>query len=523
MIGTIRRAVACAVIATCAASTAFALEVTINAPDEVADDLRIGSLTASLVNGTEAGEPASGIEVLSAAQADYGRLIGVLYEKGYFAPTISIQVEGREVSSLSAVAAPPTIPRVVITVDPGAVFTFGNMSIAPEAPTFDPVSGLMPGETARVSILRAGTAAQIAGWRQAGHAKAAVADQQITARHPDKTLSATVTLDPGPRLRFGELIIQSESAVREKRIREIIGWESGEVFDPDHLDDVKSRMRRTGTFAAVTLTEAEEPNPDGTLDVTATISDQLPRRYSFGAEYSTLDGLSVTALWLHRNIFGGAERLQIDGEISGAGGQTGGEDYRLTALLARPATFRTDLEAFVLAEIEQVDDPNLFSRTARIEGGGTYFASDTRQYTYGIGFRRSLTRDDLGERSYTIFTIPLSATFDHRDEPLNATSGYYARLGLTPFLNISGTENGVVTTLDLRTYRKVGDRVTLAVRGVLGSVSGPDITLAPADFLFFSGGSDSVRGQEYESLGVELSPGVIIGGRSYVGLSGEVR
>ena len=523
MFRALRRTLACALIATGVASTALALEVTINAPDEVADDLRIGSLTASLVDGTDTNEPASGIEVLSAAQADYSRLIGVLYEKGYFAPTISITTGGREVSSLSAVAAPPTIASVVITVDPGPVFTFGNVTITPQAPASEPVSGLMRGETARVSALRAGTAAQIEGWRHAGHAKAAVADQSITARHPEKTLSATVTLNPGPRLRFGDLIIQSQSAVREKRIREIIGWESGEVFDPDHLDDVRTRMRRTGTFAAVTLTEAEEPNPDGTLDVTATISDQLPRRYSFGAEYSTLDGVSVSALWLHRNIFGGAERLQIDGEISGAGGQTGGEDYRLTALLARPATFRTDLEAFALAEIEQVDDPNLFSRTGRLEVGGTYFASEKRQYTYGAGFRRSLTRDDLGERNYTIFTIPLSATFDHRDEPLNAKSGYYAKVELTPFFNITGTENGVVTTVDLRTYRQVGNMVTLAVRGVLGSVAGPDIALAPADFLFFSGGSDSVRGQEYKSLGVELSPGITIGGRSYVGLSGEVR
>ena len=69
----------------------------------------------------------------------------------------------------------------------------------------------------------------------------------------------------------------------------------------------------------------------------------------------------------------------------------------------------------------------------------------------------------------------------------------------------------------------VGDKVTLALRGLLGSVAGPDITLAPADFLFFSGGSDTVRGQDYQSLGVDLRPGVTIGGRSFLGLSSEVR
>jgi translocation and assembly module TamA len=65
--------------------------------------------------------------------------------------------------------------------------------------------------------------------------------------------------------------------------------------------------------------------------------------------------------------------------------------------------------------------------------------------------------------------------------------------------------------------------VTLAFRGLAGSLVGPSIATAPADFLFFSGGSGTVRGQEYQSLGVDLSPGVTIGGRSFLGLSGEVR
>lgn len=80
-----------------------------------------------------------------------------------------------------------------------------------------------------------------------------------------------------------------------------------------------------------------------------------------------------------------------------------------------------------------------------------------------------------------------------------------------------------MSTLDLRTYRKVGDRVVVAVRGVLGSVAGPSIEDAPADFLFFSGGSGTVRGQDYQSLGVDLRPGVTIGGRSFAGVSGELR
>ncbi|GGX66236.1 outer membrane protein assembly factor [Tateyamaria omphalii] len=515
----------CRFLAVCGVSVglsapSWALDVVVRAPDALTEDLRAASLTAGLQD--EEGTVRS-IDVISAAQADYTRLIALLYDRGYFGPTISITVDGQEAAGLSPISAPQSVGTVILTVDPGKVFSFGTVTVRPLAPGSTPSPQVQTGETASVSALRDATSAGIEGWRHEGHAKASVSGQQITANHPAGQLNADVRLDPGPRLRLGRLGLEGDSAVREKRIREIAGWPSGEVFDPDTLDKVETRLRRTGTFASATLTEAETANADGTLDVTAQIADRLPRRYSFGAEYGTTDGVSVSALWLHRNIFGGAERLQIDGEISGVGGDTDGVDFRLGAQLSRPATWRTDLEAQLLAEIEQRDDPNLFSRTARLEFSTTYFASEDREYDYGLGLRKAETRDDLGERDYTILTLPFRAKFDRRDNPLNPTRGYYAEALVQPFVNIEGTSEGVLSTIDVRTYRKLGDRVVFAVRGLLGSVAGPSIEEAPADFLFFSGGSGTVRGQDYQSLGVELSPGVTIGGRAFAGISGEVR
>ena len=43
--------------------------------------------------------------------------------------------------------------------------------------------------------------------------------------------------------------------------------------------------------------------------------EQKPRRYSLGAEVASLDGVSLTGSWLHRNLLGGGERLLVEGEI----------------------------------------------------------------------------------------------------------------------------------------------------------------------------------------------------------------
>ncbi|WP_223420811.1 autotransporter assembly complex protein TamA [Tateyamaria pelophila] len=504
-----------------------AFELEVSAQDEnLADRIRAASLLSTLQPEDEGAEQPSSIEVLSAAQAEYRRTIGLLYDAGFFAPEISILVDGKEAALISPVSAPNQIKKVEIIVQPGNRFTFGTVGIGPKSQLAEPVEGFESGQTARVSAMRAATAAQIEGWRQDGHAKARVADQEITARHTNSTLDAIVTLDPGPRLRFGNLYIEGQSKVPEARLQEIAGWPSGDVFDPDTLRKVQTRLRRTGTFSTSNLTEAEVANPDGTLDVTATINDQLPRRYTFGAEYGTDEGLTLEGSWLHRNIFGNAERLLIEGSFGGIGSNntsTSGLDYLLSARLSRPATFATDLEAYLLVEFEDVDEEFYEARTGRIEAGGVYFYSDTTEYRFGLALKTAKTKDDLGTRNYTIASLPLQAVFDYRDDPLDATSGYYASIGMEPFLNISGTKTGLLSYTDLRTYRKVGERVTLAVRGQIGSIVGPSLENAPADFLFYSGGGGTVRGQPYQSLGVELSDDVTIGGRTFVGLSGEVR
>ena len=98
------------------------------------------------------------------------------------------------------------------------------------------------------------------------------------------------------------------------------------------------------------------------------------------------------------------------------------------------------------------------------------------------------------------------------------TSGYYAAIGIEPFLNIAGTKNGVVTTADLRAYHKVGKKCDVSYSGSTWVCSRAHRLPRHRQItLFYSGGSGTVRGQGYQSLGVNLSEDVTVGGRSFVG------
>jgi len=521
-------------IALLAASPLWALsavDVTVTGTDEAtAKSLQSKLEGASLTRTAMQDEVTDVGELVAAAKGEYKKMVSVLYGAGYYGPTVSVKIDGKEVAELSPFAMPKAVDKVTITVDPGPQFKFGTAEVTPREPSAaakgKPVTtGFETGKVAESGLVGSAANAGIGEWREVGHPKAAVAGQEITANHKTDTLDATVTLDPGPKLRFGTLTVEGKTKVREKRIRDILGWPEGKTFSPERLNKSANRLRRTGTFKTVSLVEADTPNPDGTLDYTLGVIDQKPRQLSFGAEYSTLDGALLNAGWMHRNVFGGAENFTIDGEISNIGGtQGGGQDYSLDARLTRPATFGPDNEGFVFASASRDDEPDyLETQTTWGVGLTRYFNSKLLGEVAG-GLRYSQADDAYGHRDFYHAVFPSSLEWDDRDNSGDPLKGIYTKLNLTPAFGLNGSQSFTQVKMDNRGYLSfASNRITLAGRVQIGSNMGADLEDVPPDFTFYSGGGDTVRGQSYKSLGVTLNDGDTVGGRSFLGLSGEIR
>ncbi|MGD9863582.1 MAG: autotransporter assembly complex family protein, partial [Pseudodonghicola sp.] len=293
---------------------ASALDTALSAP-RAPEALQAQLQTASAVMAAEARGLGTVQELVAAAQADYNTLVQVLYDQGYFSPVVHIRIDGREAAYIEPLALPRSIGRIEIAVDPGRPFRFGRAEIAPLAPKTELPPGFAPGEAATTGLVRDAALAGVKGWRNAGYAKAAVGSQRIVANHAAARIDAQIRLAPGQQLRFGNLIVAGHSDVRDSSVRRIAGLPGGDIYHPDTLQTVNTRLRRTGTFASVTVKEAETANPDGTLDVTATLEDMPKRRISFGAELASREGMDLSMAWTHRNLFHGAERLRIEAAI----------------------------------------------------------------------------------------------------------------------------------------------------------------------------------------------------------------
>lgn len=471
------------------------------------------------------------LEIFSVARAEYGRLIGVMYAAGYYSSVISVRLDGREAAEMSPLAPPAAVSNVTVQITPGPVFNFGQADIAPLAPGTarrDLAEGAFaPGEPARSTVVRDAAQEAISDWRDVGHAKADPTNQEITANHASALLDVDVRITPGPRLTFGALIPAGQERTRPERIVEIAGLPRGEVFSPDQLDRAAGRLRRTGTFASVALREADEPNADGSLNISATVVEAPPRRIGAGAEIDSVDGVRLSAFWLHRNLLGGAERFRISGEIGGIGASVGGRDYRLALDFARPATFTPDTSLTFGAVLESVDERNYEAERVALQAGISHIFSDSLTGTIGVGYQ--LERARFGpsrsvRRDFSTLALPITAQWDRRDDPQDTKTGFYLAGTLTPYLGLRGTDSGIQTTADARGYLAFGDdqRFVLAGRAQLGAVFGADLAATPRGYLFQSGGGGSVRGQPFQSLGV-TSGGVASGGQGFAALSAELR
>lgn len=496
-------------------------------------DLKDALTGASLLHGLD--DTALPADTVAAAQADYARLLEVLYAHGHYGASVRISLDGREAAQLSPLTPTKTIHKALITIDPGPAFVLGRTRIEPLAPDTTLPEEFRTGATARADTVRSAARVAVTGWRDTGHPKARIAGQAITARHTSSTLDVDVDIAPGPQARFGDVAVTGDTRVRAPRVRQIAGVPQGDRFDPDVVDKAANRLRSTGTFQSVTISEAETVAPDGDLDMTISVVDRKPRRVSAGAELSSLDGVTLSASWLHRNILRGAERLRLEGEITQlAGGGTGGPDLTLGARFGKPAVYGPDTLFYALAGAHYLDEPDYLEQGGDIGAGVSRSFSDALTGDLGLALSyahitdRYLGRNAAGNyptRTLTILSLPSALTLDRRDNALNAKDGYYLSGTVEPFTYLSGSGvGGGRVGLDARTYHTLDSDggLVLAGRLQLGSLIGPEAADAPPEYLFYSGGGGTVRGQPYQSLDADYS-GTALGGRSFAGLSTEIR
>ncbi|MEJ0018045.1 MAG: autotransporter assembly complex family protein [Acetobacteraceae bacterium] len=476
--------------------------------------------------------PAGPFALVTRARDDAGRFLTALNSFGYYKGTVSLTIDGRPIDQadlpdlLEKAPADPPVP-VIATFDPGPLFHLGRVTVQGEVPpTAREQLGLAPGAPAVAADVLAAQQRLLAAIREAGYPLATVDLPPVTLRPAENLLDVGFVAAEGPFATIGPIRITGLQTVNEEYVRRRLLLHTGERFSPTSLQKAREDLASIGVFSVVRIEPGAKLDPDGTIPILIEVTERPLRAVDVGAAYSTDLGVNLNAGWHHRNLFGNAEQLNITGGIQLGGNAVHKPGYNLGIQFIKPDFLARDqaLEISLGAVKQSLDAYDQKALTQKIALDRKLSA----HWTVGAGIsgeQEEIVQEGISRR-YNLIGLPLSARFDNTNSLLDPTSGFRAALLVTPTQSFgSPSSTFVIAQLSGSAYLDLtgGGRSVVALRGLVGKAFGADQFGLPPDQRFYAGGSATVRGYRYQSVGPQFADGKPTGGTAVSAGSIEFR
>ncbi|MDX8511752.1 autotransporter assembly complex protein TamA [Mesorhizobium captivum] len=502
--------------------------VTIDAPD--ADEDLVERLeNASALKGDEEHPVSGSLGLMAKARSDREQLVAALYADARYEGVVTITIQGKSIDELPPDAefkGPQPIP-VVVSIAAGPKFTLGDIRLKGDAAGLASADfGLIAGGDAGSGAVLKAEAAIVRALKEEGRPLAKVTDREIVADHATSTLDVTLTVAAGPVAGYGDTTVEGTEKVDRDFTEYMTGLKRGQQYSPQEIDDARDRLLGLEVFNSVTIKEGDSLDAQGNIPIDVEVSERKPRFFGIGGTFSNTEGLGLEGYWGHRNLLGQAEKLRIDGSISGIGSNSiSALNYDAGIMFEKPGVLGPTSKFFtgIKTVFEHPDAYDHFSVKGNI--GVSYDLDKQQRVSAEFALDYSRITDTFGKHTYLIASVPLQYVYDSRDNKLNPTRGFRALAYAEPsydilngatFLKLKG-EGSAYQSLD------TASKFVLAERAVLGSIVGTGLQNVPADRRFYSGGGGSVRGYAYQGIGPKDIDGQPIGGLSFFETSVEMR
>jgi translocation and assembly module TamA len=413
-------------------------------------------------------------------------------------------------------------------------------------------------------VLAAGQRLQDA-LQEEGHAFARVDTPIAFEDAHDPVLDVTFKVTAGPVYRIGEISVLGLKRMHTSFAHDRLTIHRGDLYSPSKIERARSDLLALGVFGGVTvqLPKQEEVTGDS-VPVTFEVSERKRHAVSLTAGYSTDLGGSGGATWTDRNVFGNAEVLQVTSNVVDLGGSaTKSPGYQVLTTLTKPDFLRSDQSIqYSIGLLKQ--DLDAYDQDAATAGVALNRTLSAR-WKASVGL--TLEHEEIIQQEivpvidpttgmqaieangtpetapanivnhYTLLTVPITLKYDTTglSNPLDdPRHGVRLSASLAPTESFNSTANGSAslspapasattggpttphatflvvqgqfsTYLDLNQFGWTPPgRSVLAFRALAARSVGAQQFSLPPDQRFYGGGSATVRGYAYQSLGPVL-------------------
>ena len=514
------------------ASQSFALEYKTELTPVEDKILEEAAKASSLLIELEAKPPDDFYGLYRRAQEDKLRIEKALRSSGYYDGDVTIRIAGKSVDEPAATDVEPdakTKVPVTIELHPGELYHLREVRVTgADALPSKLQPKLAPKAPARSADIMAEQDRLLNAVLAQGYPFATIKLEPATVDHKDRTLAVQYVVEPGSPATIGDLRVKGLDRVDANFVDRRLAKFKDKPYAPSEIAKLRDDLRSIGVFESVKVKPAESVDDSGRLPVDVEVVERDRRFIGLGANYSTNDGAGGTAYWGHRNLFGGAEQLRINADVSGIGENEWSEiNYGLSLDFLKPDVFtqRQDLHSN-LALVQEYDRETFDKKAATFLLGLDRRLTDTLSVSFGGEVEFSeITRDGV-TNNFELFGPTGAVKYDTSDDLLNPTKGVRLNLTGSAFPEFIGSSQDVFQTRATgSSYFDLSGQGNLVLAGRLSvaSVFGGSIDELPADRLLYAGGGGSVRGYEFRSISPEDDDADPTGGRSLVETSIELR
>jgi translocation and assembly module TamA len=303
----------------------------------------------------------------------------------------------------------------------------------------------------------------------------------------------------GERYRIGEVRVDEEVLARDL-LAKLKNFAPGAAYELGTLQSLQSQLQRTGYFSAITLRPALDERAQGEVPLDLELFAAKRHTIDVGIGYSTDTEERVSVTWRTPKVnrFGHSQETRLEYSVINPSGR-----FTYDIPLTHPLNDVLQLGL----RVEQNEFGDLESRQQE--------ALVRRERHYGdwiLSYHLRLLNEQwdagpvAGNEDYLLPGIAISHKW--REGPLvNPTRGF------SQFYSLEATSSGMGSSVDMtRLYGNwiyvlpLAERHRLVARAEAGAAllgDGQRDDLAPS-LSFFAGGSQSIRGFDYQSIGNDV-------------------
>jgi translocation and assembly module TamA len=278
---------------------------------------------------------------------------------------------------------------------------------------------------------------------------------------------------------------------------------TGEIYDAQRIAELQRQLQNTPYYASVAIDVGDDANKPAETPVHVKVSEYPYNSVRGGVGYATDTGAHVQGSYTYLNTFGAAWPFTVQGRLDQI------QQYGQITLAMPPGARGWTNSALASYTSTDVSGTTIYSARLGLQRART---SQNIDYTYSILFYDDrLDQNAVGPETSRALVPQWSWTRRNTDDPLFPRSGnlIHAEAGFA-IKNVATDQTFIRGYARGQQYLPVGRRDLFVFRAEVGGVftSGPSSGV-PASLLFRAGGSNSVRGYSFQSIGNNVDGSVL--------------